>query len=139
MSKIKYDAQLLKLMTLFERVTRTHVKDAFYDNNELLTFVVPQKDIGKAIGKNASNVKKLKDMLKRNIKIVAFNSSPTKFVENLIYPIKARVEKQENTITIAGNDTKTKGILIGRNKSNIKNTEKIVKKYFKTIEEIKVI
>jgi N utilization substance protein A len=139
MSKITYDAQLLKLMPLFERVTRTRVKDVFYDDNELLTFVVPQKDIGKAIGKNASNVKKLKGMLKRNIKIVAFNSSPTKFVENLIYPIKAQVEKQGNTIVIKGNDTKSKGILIGRNKSNIINTQNIVNKYFKDIEEIKVV
>ncbi len=60
MSKITYNADLLKIMSLFEKITRTRIKDCFIDNNSLLTFVVPDFQIGKAVGKNAVNVKKQK-------------------------------------------------------------------------------
>ena len=140
MSKIIYNADLLKIMSLFETITRTGIKDCFIDDNSLLTFVVNDFEIGKAIGKNASNVKRLENMLKRKIKIVAFNSSPVQFVKNLIYPLTdVEVEQQGNIILIKGHDTKTKGFLIGRDQSNIKNNINIMKKYFKEIETIKVI
>ncbi len=140
MSKITYNAELLKIMALFETITRTSLKDCFLDETKLLTFVVNDFEIGKAIGKNASNVKRLENMLKRKIKIVAFNSSPVQFVKNLIYPLTdVEVEQQGNTILIKGHDTKTKGFLIGRDQSNIKNNINIIKKYFKEIETIKVI
>ena len=139
MSKRLYNAQLLKTMTLFEKVTRTRLKDCFVDNNQLMTFVVTELYIGKAIGKNASNVKKLENLLKRKIKIIAFNPSPIKFVKNLIYPIIAEIDMQDQTILIKGQDTKTKGILIGRNQSNLSNNLEIVQKYFKDIKNIRVI
>jgi transcription termination/antitermination protein NusA len=140
MSKITYNAELLKIMTLFETITRSRVKDAFVDDNNLLTFVVSDVEIGKAIGKNAANVKRLENMLKRKIKIVAFNPSATEFVKNLVYPVtNIETELVDKTIMLKGPDAKTKGFLIGRNQSNIKNTLNIVKKYFKDIENIKVV
>ena len=138
MSKITYNADLLKIMSLFEKITRTRIKDCFIDNNDLMTFVVPDFQIGKAVGKNAVNVKKLENLLKRKIKIVAFNPSVVQFVKNLIYPVKAKVDEQNNIITIKANDTKSRAFLIGRNKINLKNNLKITKKYFKQIEDIKV-
>jgi len=140
MSKITYNAELLKIMSLFENLTRTALKDCFIDDNNLLTFVVSDIEIGKAIGKNASNVKKLEMLLKRKIKILAFNPSPVAFVKNLIYPVTdAEVEQQDKTIIIKGHDSRTKGFLIGREQSNIKNMIGIVKKYFKDIEQIRVM
>ena len=125
-------------MSFFEKITRTRIKDCFIDNNQLLTFIVPDFQIGKAVGKNAVNVKKLENLLKRKIKIVAFNPSAVVFVKNLIYPIKAKVDQQSNIIIIKANDTKSRAFLIGRNQVNLKNTLKITKKYFKEIENIKV-
>ena len=139
MSKITYNAELLKIMALFENITRTILKDCFIDNNSLLTFVVSDIEIGRAIGKNASNVKRLEALLKRKIKIVAFNPSPVQFVKNLIYPITVEVEQTGKTIMVKGQDMKTKAHLIGRNQSNIKNSLDIVQKYFKEIENIRVI
>jgi len=134
----KYNADLLKIMALFETVTRTRLKDSFIDNNELLTFVVDQPYIGKAIGKNAVNIKKLEKLLKRKIKIVGYSQDPAQFVKNLIYPVSAEVLKQDKDIIIKSTDIKTKAYLIGRNQSNINNYTEITKKYFK-IEKIKVV
>ena len=140
MSKITYNADLLKIMSLFENITRTRLKDCFIDDSKMLTFIVADYEVGKAIGKSAGNVKHIEKLLSRKIKIVGFNALPTQFVKNLIYPVTdVDVEIDGKTIIIKGHDAKTKGYLIGRDQSHIKNNINIVKKYFKDIETIKVM
>jgi NusA-like KH domain protein len=138
MSKIIYNADSLKIMTLFEKVTRTRLKDYFVDNNDLMTFVIDEAFLGKAIGKQASNVKKLEQLFKRKIRLLGFSNNLAKFVKNLIYPVKAEIEQQEKIVVIKANETKSKAMLIGRNQINLKNNLMIIKKYFKNIEQIKV-
>ncbi|MEM2131565.1 MAG: NusA-like transcription termination signal-binding factor [Candidatus Woesearchaeota archaeon] len=132
MTKITYNAEILKLMTLFENITKTTLKDCFIDDNDLLTFVVHDVELGKAIGKQATNVKKIESMLKKKIRILGFNQNPMQFVKNLIYPISdLEITEKENTFFIKAKDLKTKTYLIGREQSNIKNLNNIFKKYFK--------
>jgi NusA-like KH domain protein len=139
MSKITYNADSLKIMSLFESVTRTHIKDYFVDDNNVMTFVVDEVFMGKAIGKQAANVKRLEALLKKKIRILGFSQDLPRFVKNLIYPLDAEVEVQDKTILIKGGSTSNKAFLIGRNQSNLKNNLEIIKKYFKEIENIKVI
>ncbi len=134
MSKITYNADLLKTMALFEKITKTRLKDCFTDKNGLLTFVVNEVQVGKAIGKQASNVKKFERLLKRKIKILGFSQNLEKFIKNLVYPLKVDVEVNGNTAILKARDAKTKAFLIGRNSSNLKNNNEIVQKYFKNIE-----
>lgn len=138
MSRITYNADGLKIMSLFEKVTKTRVKDYFIDDNGLTTFVVDEVDIGKAVGKQAINVKKLESLLKKKVKIVGFNSVVVKFVRNLVYPLKLEIEENDGVINLKAQDTKTKGFLIGRNQANLKNNLKIIQKYFKNIEKLEV-
>lgn len=139
MSRITYNAELLKIMALFEKVTRAKLKDCFYDDNNLLTFVVNDYEIGKAIGKHAVNVKRLEQLLKKKVRILGFNPSLKEFARNLIYPISADINFNEGVLEFKGQDTKSKAFLIGRNKVNIKNNLNILRKYFKEVNDIKVI
>ena len=134
MSRITYNADALKTMSLFEKITKTNLKDCFTDDNGLLTFVVNEINLGKAIGKQAANVKNLERLFKRKIKILGFNPRIEKFIKNLVYPLKVEVEMQESIAMIKADDTKTKAFLIGRNQTNLKNNSKILQKYFKNIE-----
>jgi len=139
MIKIKYDLNLMKFMSFFESLTNTKLKDCFIDNNSLLVFVVEENQIAKAIGKKGVNAKRIKEKLNRKIKIVEFNPHLEIFVANLINPLKAKeIKIDDKVITIVGPDTKTKGLLIGRNGQNLRNYEETVKRYF-DINEIKVI
>lgn len=136
----KLTGETLKIMTLFESVTRSRIKDCFVDKNEIMNFVVQPGEIGKAIGKNAVNVKKLESMLNRKIKIVEFNSELIGFVRNIIYPLRTRnVTEKDGIVTIESEDSKTRGLLIGRNAQNLRNFEVIAKKYYPQLNEIKVI
>lgn len=138
MEKIKYSVDLLRLMTLFESVTGAKLKDCF-ESNDRLMFIVEFGEIAKAIGKRGTNIERVKNIFKRPIRIVEFNSDLTEFIRNLVYPLKPmNITIEGDVVTIDGGDVKTKGLLIGRNASHLRNIEKIVQRYFE-IKEIKVI
>lgn len=127
----------MRYISLFESLTGAKVKDCIV--NDTVMFVVHENEMGKAIGKHGSNIKRVENALKKKIKLVEFNNDVSQFVQNLISPLKAKEIKEEDMIvTIYGNDTKTKGLLIGRDRHNINLTSDIVKRYFK-VEEVKVV
>ncbi len=130
----------MKFMQLFESLTRAKLKDCIAsEDNEQLTFIVEENEIGKAIGKKGSNAKRLEGLLKKKIKIVEFNPDIRQFIRNFVMPLQVKDITEENgIITIIGPDTKTKGLLIGRERKNIENLKDIVKRHFQ-IEDIKVM
>lgn len=137
MSKIKYNIDLMKFMQLFESLTRAKLKDCI--ENEQLIFIVEENEIGKAIGKGGSNVRRLEGLLKKKIKIVEFSSDIKQFIRNFVMPLQvANINEENNIITIFGPDTKTKGLLIGRERKNLENLKDIARRYFE-IEDIKVV
>jgi len=136
--KIKYDLDLMKFISLFESLTNANVKDCI-SHEDMLIFIVDEGQIGKAVGKNGVNVKRLSNMLKKKLKIVEFNSNKLQFIKNYIYPLKASdIQEENNIITITGPDTKTKGLLIGRNAKNLNDLKNIVRRFFE-FEDIKVV
>lgn len=135
--KIKYNKELLDLMSIFSSVTGASLKDCF-EVEEVIYFIVEPGQIGKAIGKGAVNVKKLQQKFNRKLRIAEYSQDLARFVQNLIFPLKVdTVELQDETVVLKSNDRQTKGLLIGRNAKNLKITTDVVKRYF-PIKEIKV-
>ena len=136
MNKIKYDSDLMKLITLFESVTGAKVKDCIA--NEMLIFIIEENEMGKAIGKNGANIKRMESLLKKKIRLVEFSNDVLQFVKNMVYPVELTdVREANNAVTIYGKDTSTRAMLIGRERQNINHLSSIVKRYF-DIKEIKV-
>jgi N utilization substance protein A len=128
MQKIIYNQGVMGFITFFESMTHTAVKDCI--ESQQLIFVVDPGNMGKAIGRQGSNVKRLEAALNRKIKIVEFNPLATEFVKNLISPLRAEVSEEDGTILLSSNDTRTKSLLIGRNSKNLETYEGIVGRYF---------
>ena len=84
MNRIKYDSELIRLMTFFESMTGAKVKDCISDDK--LIFIVEENNMGKAIGKNGANIKRLESALKRKVKLAEFSDDVLQFVRNLVYP-----------------------------------------------------
>jgi len=119
----------MQYISLFESLTAAKVKDCIV--NEQILFIVNENDMGKAIGKQGSNVKRIENMMKKRIRLVEFNNDIVQFVQNLIYPINAKEIKEEaGIVNIYCNDIKSKGMLIGRDRHNIKFTNSVVKRFF---------
>ena len=139
MGKVIFNAETLKLMSLFERFTKSKLKDCIITDN-LVIFVVKEGYASKAIGKNGANVKALQNKLNRKIKIVEFNSNLSQFVENLLLPLKLEEVYEDNKIVfVKSKDFNIKSVLIGRKGSNLRKTETLVRRYFPDLKEIKVI
>ena len=136
MVRIKYSSDLMKYISLFESVTGAKVRDCIV--NEDVIFVVHENEMGRAIGKQGSNIKRIEGILKKKIRLIESSNDVSQFVQNLIYPIRAKeIKEEDGLVTIYGNDTKTRGMLIGRDKHKINSINDIVKRYFK-IKEVKV-
>ncbi len=139
MVKITYSQELLATMALFDQITHVALKDCFEDKHHILVFVVDHKDLGKAIGKHAVVVKRLEQLLKKQVKILGFHPEIKEFVRYVIYPLQVSDAVLENgVLTLRNDDRKTKSLLIGRNAQNLRNTEAIVQRYFSDVTEVKV-
>ena len=137
MNRIKYDSELIKLITLFESMTGASVKDCIADDK--LTFIVDENEMGKAIGKGGANIKRLENALKKRIRVIEYNNDITQFVRNMAYPSQvAEIKNEDGIVTINGKDSNTRAMLIGRNRQNLIQINDIVKRYFE-VKEIKVV
>ena len=126
----------MRYISLFESMTRAKVKDCIV--NETIVFIIHENEMGKAIGKQGSNIKRVENTLKKKIKLAEFDDDVLQFIQNLIYPLKAKeIKEEDGIVTIYGPDTKTRGMLIGRDRHNINSVSDIVKRHF-DIKEIKV-
>ena len=136
--KIVYDSNLIKLMNMFETLTQAKTKDIFMDS-ESVVFVVQEHELGKALGKHGSNVRRISEALNRKIKIVEFNPDVLEFVKNMLYPLRVnQIEEMDGVVTLEAADLKTRGYIIGRNASNLRALDEKVRRYF-PIKEIKVM
>ncbi len=137
LSKVKYDTELIKKITLFEDQTGAKVKDAFYYRDRL-TYIVQEGEMGKALGRNKKNVKKIQDMINEKVKIVEYDNDIIQFIVNFLNPLELeKIEDDDGIIRIDGGDSQTNGLIIGRNGRNLKKMKKIVDHYFE-FEDIKV-
>ncbi len=140
LARIKFDFALIKLISLFQSITRVDVKDCFETSEGTLVFVVGQGQIGKAIGKGSSNVKRLESKFKKKIRIIEYNPDMEQFVRNMVYPNKlneVEFDHDKKVLTLTAMDNKTRGYLIGRSASNLRNYESILKRHF-DVSELKV-
>ena len=126
------------LSSLMERITKAKVKDCFTDEEGTIFFVVAPGELGKAIGKSGSNIKKMQHELQRRIKVIEYNDNVVEFVKNIIYPLRIQsITEEQGTVVIKETNKKAKSLLIGRQAKNLKLINRAVKRFFQ--HEIKVV
>lgn len=131
------DAAVMSYISLFESLTGAKVKDCISDGE--LTIIVERGNMGLAIGRNGSNLKRAESALKKKINLIEFSEDVVQFTRNVIYPIRmVEIEKQDRLINIKGRDKKTKGLLIGRDRANLKRTLSIIRRFF-DVEDIRIL
>ena len=138
MVKIVYDIAAMKFMHIFESLTHARLKDCIPGPNQII-FVVHENEIAKAIGRGGVNVRKLENKLNKRVKIVEFNADRSRFIQNLIAPLEiiGMEIKDDDRVVLTAKDLKTRGLLIGRDASNLRSFEAIIKRYF-PIKELRV-
>ncbi len=136
MPPIRITSEQMRLMSLFQRVTKSTARDCVEDERKnRIIFVVGSGKMGLAIGKGGMHVKSLQNMIKRNVEMVEFHEKPEVFIKNLlnsklVSDVKI-VEGSDGTkqarVTV---DPGKKGIVVGREGRNAEKARLLAKRYF---------
>ena len=133
------DMQHMRYLNLFERVARVSTRFCFKYNNTIF-FCVPKPLLRKAVGENASNVRRVSQILAKKIKIIPIPNQPNHirpFVESIVSPVPFKDLEIRGNEVILSASTQSKAALIGRDKVRLFEMQKIISDFFN--KEFKII
>ncbi|MFA5396125.1 MAG: NusA-like transcription termination signal-binding factor [Methanomicrobiales archaeon] len=125
MGEIVLTEQSLQLMSEFEHLTGAGSRDCIIDErNERLIFVINPGEMGRAIGKQGSSIKKASDELGKRIEVVEFSDDAEQFLKNCFLPARVTsvvFEEDDDGDLVAFIDVveEDRGIAIGKAGKNI--------------------
>ena len=133
---IKLTTDQMRLISLFQNVTKTTARDCLDDEKQnKLIFVVNEGKMGLAIGKGGSNIKSLQNVLKRNVELIEYFDDPIKFLKNIFNPkfvneVKLDTKPDGSSHAIVIVDQGKKGLVVGREGRNAEKARLFAKRYF---------
>ena len=133
---IKLTTDQIRLISLFQNVTKTTARDCLDDEKQnKIIFVVNEGKMGLAIGKGGSNIKSLQNILKRNVELIEYFNDPIKFLKNILNPklineVKLDTKQDGSSQATVIVDQGKKGLVVGREGRNAEKARLFAKRYF---------
>jgi len=134
MNKIKIDTETFRIISIFERVTKVHPKDCLV-GSDAIYFLVEDKKIGLAIGKNGINTKRLSKLLGKDVRLFEYSESAENLVKNLI-PSAENIEISGTSVKLSVPPQKRHSV-IGRGGKNINMVKELLDRHY-GIKELKI-
>lgn len=130
---VELDEDDLKIFSSFENITHVMPTD-YISTPSSIVFLVDQESLGRAIGKKAANIEKLKRIFKKRVVVVSDSDDPEVFLKNFfgnvsIFGVESRNVMGEIAMIMIV-DEKDRGIAIGRDGERIKAAKTLLKKKF---------
>ena len=123
----------MRYINLLDKISHVKTSTCFVHNNTLF-FAVSGRDMSRAIGSEAANIKKMQESLGTKIRIIREVDNPRdikRFIEDIIAPMKIKsTEVKDNALIITAGNTQTKANLFGRNKKRFFELKKVVEDQF---------
>ena len=83
--EIKLTTDQMKLMSLFQNVTKATARDCIEDEKrDRIIFVVNEGKMGLAIGKGGAHIKSLQSKIDRSVELVEYNEDPIQLLKNIL-------------------------------------------------------
>lgn len=133
------DMQDLRYLNLFLDITGVRTRFCF-KYNDMIFFCVPKNLISKTIGREGRNVKKMCELLRKKIKIIAYPRSIgdiKQFIRSIVEPVRFNDLEIKDREIILNAGRQSKAALIGRNKRRFLEMQKIIQDYFE--KDFKII
>ncbi|MEI6058147.1 MAG: hypothetical protein WCP89_00060 [archaeon] len=125
--------RLMRYINLFERVSGVSTKNCFVYNN-VIVFAVPKAMVSRAVGKDGTNMKRLAEILRRRVKVVAVaheDADLQKFISDVVDPITFNKIEIRDGLVIISAGRANKAALIGRDRTREKELSVVLKNLFK--------
>jgi transcription antitermination factor NusA-like protein len=123
--------QDLRYIKLFGKITNIHTRYCIEYNNVII-FCVPRYLIPRALGEDAKNIRRLKEILKKKVRVISLPKGDAdigNFISAIIQPVDYQsLEILNNEVVV--NAGRNKAALLGRNKRRLLEMQKIIKDFF---------
>ena len=134
--EIKLTTDQMKLMSLFQNITKATARDCIEDEKRYrIIFVVNEGKMGLAIGKGGAHIKSLQNKIDRNVELVEYNEDPIKLLKNIlnekyITDIKISERLDGSFQANVEVDGAKKGVVVGREGRNAEKARILARRYF---------
>ena len=133
------DISQIQMMNALDAVARVSAKDCFVDEGSVV-FLVPEKDMNRAIGKAGSTVELLGKKLGKRVELFEFTEKPEDFFGKAFSRAKiGKVEirdSKERKIAVVTVDAANKKIIL-QNMRRLKRVKELAKRNY-DIEEVRI-
>lgn len=135
--KIKLSNEKLRYLALFEELTGVTPKDCIEDEDgNKITFVVGQEEMGRAIGEDGRNIKKVRKKLDKSVHLVEYSEDPKEFLKNIFSPVEVQEiefnEEGDEKVAFIKVKESEKGRAVGKEGWNIKRARKLSNRHHGT-------
>ena len=136
---ITLDNNSLRIMSFFKDKTGVTPSNLIINKTSYI-FTVSKKDIQKAIGKNANNIKFLKQKFKKNIIVFEIGTDIESTISNFIYPIKLNsILKKGSSLSLLLSNPEDRIKIIRGTAKNTRNLKDVICHYYYNIRSIKLV
>ena len=125
MSQVTLTEECMRLISQFESLTGAGSRDCIVDNrNERIIFVINPGDMGLAIGKSGSSIKKASDVMGKRIEVVEYSADPGQFLRNCFLPAQVTgidfdTNEEDRQVAFIEVRDEDRGLAIGKAGKNI--------------------
>lgn len=141
--EVKFSADDIRYIALFERLTGAVVKDciASEEENKIL-FVVKKGDMGLAIGRKGSNIQRVRHALGKRIEVIEYSDDPAEFIKNIFHPYRVNevrfADAAEGKIAKVAIDDRDKVSILGKRGKSLEKA-KILSKRHHNIRDLIIV
>jgi N utilization substance protein A len=125
MPQVVLTEECMRLISQFESLTGAGSRDCIVDNrNERIIFVINPGDMGLAIGKSGSSIKKASDVMGKRIEVVEYSADPVQFLRNCFLPAQVTeidfdTNEEDQRVALVEVRDEDRGLAIGKAGKNI--------------------
>lgn len=136
---ITIDNYALRTMAFFKEKTGVSPLNCIVTKCSII-FLVDDGLVRRAIGKDAVNVKYLRNQFKKEIKIFERGESLDETVSNFIYPIKLNSLKvHRRVLSMLLMNPKDRRILLGNGQTTLRQLKEVINLYHQSVRDIKLL
>ncbi len=136
---ITIDNYALRTMAFFKEKTRVSPLNCIVTKTSII-FLVDNGLVRKAIGKDAVNVKYLRNQFKKDIKIFEKGERLDETISNFIYPIKLNSSKvHRRVLSLLLMNPKDRRLLLSNGQSTLRQLREVINVYHQNIRDIKLL